>query len=284
MKRPAPTFDISVHFWRDPKVLAAGYKAAVLWLRCGCESRAILSDGVILEGQIPAHATDLGDWKELAELLVVNDLWKRCKGGYRIPAKRWETWQMTKAQVEEAREFERERKRRQRAKASPPLSPDGVPGGTPPESPERTSTSTSTSASQSASALQNQPEGRASTPVPPTEGVHQRRRGFSSRWSWLAGWKPEPGDTPRTLLTRLGVEEPSASALIHAGATLDRIHATAIDVHGDARVVSPVRILVDRLQRELGVEKAKRAGPLAGETMRSLQNIERMREARHGAG
>lgn len=269
MKRPAPTFEVSIHFFSDPKVIAAGFRAALLYIRCGCEARKHMTDGVVLEGQIKALAVDLGDWKKLAEKLVENDLWKQCKGGYRIPAKRWAAWQLTRAQVEEIREVEREKKRRQRAK-SPASSPPGT-GKSVPEGQEGGPLSTSASASQSAgSSAQDQNQGG-----PPASGT---RRGRAARWPWLAGWSPGPDDNARSVLTRLGVDEPTLGALVRANVPLERIREVAIDVQGDARVVSPTRVLIDRLQREFDIGKA--AGPLGGEVMQAVGRLAALRDAR----
>lgn len=275
MKRPAPTFEISVHFWSDPKVIAAGFKAAVLWIRCGCESRKHLTDGVVLEGQIVPLAVDLGDWKKLAEKLVENDLWKRCKGGYRIPKSRWERWQLTNAQVEEIRALEREKKRRQRAK-SPPSCPPGTQIAVP-EGHGGGPLSTSTSTSQSASASAGSEPDQGGTPHTPA-----RRRGRAARWHWLPAWSPGPDDNPRSVLARLGVDDPTLGQLVRAKITVEAIVETARDVAADETVVSPTRVLIDRLQREYQVSKPE--GPLGGEVMSAVGRIAALRDARTSRG
>lgn len=75
-----PWFRMDDKFHSHPKVIAAGNEAIGLFTRCGTYAAEHLTDGFI-----PEHVVLLYGSPALAETLVRSKLWRRARGGWRMP-------------------------------------------------------------------------------------------------------------------------------------------------------------------------------------------------------
>jgi hypothetical protein len=75
-----PWFALDDKFHSHPKVISAGNEAIGLFARCGAYAAEHLTDGYI-----PEHVALLYGTPELAAALVRTKLWRRTKGGWRMP-------------------------------------------------------------------------------------------------------------------------------------------------------------------------------------------------------
>ena len=75
-----PWFRLDDSFHSHPKVIAAGNEATGLYVRCGSYAAEHLTDGFI-----PEHVALLYGSQALADTLVRTKLWRRVKGGWRMP-------------------------------------------------------------------------------------------------------------------------------------------------------------------------------------------------------
>lgn len=73
-------FRLDDGFHSHPKVLRAGNEAIGLFVRCGTYAAQHLTDGVI-----PEHIVLLYGSEQLADKLVKAGLWRRTRGGWRMP-------------------------------------------------------------------------------------------------------------------------------------------------------------------------------------------------------
>lgn len=127
-----PWFYVDDNLAFHPKVIEAGNCAMGLWVRCGAWSTSALTDGYV-----PLHiATQMGTQKQIATL-VDTTLWivdDSGASGYHFHD--WATRQITKAEVEARRSYERERKaeQRKRNRTQQTLSQGTVPVGLPRDS------------------------------------------------------------------------------------------------------------------------------------------------------
>ena len=89
-----PWFRLDDSFHSHPKVIAAGNEAAGLYVRCGTYAAQHLTDGFIPEhiallygaAEIRSRGDAAPDGTEtLAETLVRTRLWRRARGGWRMP-------------------------------------------------------------------------------------------------------------------------------------------------------------------------------------------------------
>jgi len=106
-----PWFRLDDGFHCHPKVLKAGNAAVGLYVRCGAYAAQQLTDGFI-----PEHIVDLYGDETLAESLVRSKLWRRARGGWRMPD--YLTYNPSRDQVEAEREKNRERQRESRKRRS----------------------------------------------------------------------------------------------------------------------------------------------------------------------
>lgn len=102
-----PWFRIEDSFHSHPKVIKAGNEAAGLYVRCGSYAAQHLTDGFI-----PEHVALLYGTPELAEALVQAKLWRRAKGGWRMPD--YLDYNPSKEAVDKDRAGKAERQRRWR--------------------------------------------------------------------------------------------------------------------------------------------------------------------------
>lgn len=102
-------FQVDPDFYDHPKTIDASDAAVALWTRAGSYSTAKLLDGFVPETAL-ALLSKVAD--EASAELVRRGLWKRVKGGFRFH--QWDQRNLTRARVEETREYERDKKRRQR--------------------------------------------------------------------------------------------------------------------------------------------------------------------------
>ncbi len=75
-----PWFRLDDSFHSHPKVIAAGNEAIGLYVRCGTYAAEHLTDGFI-----PEHVALLYGSAALADKLVRTKLWRRARGGWRMP-------------------------------------------------------------------------------------------------------------------------------------------------------------------------------------------------------
>jgi hypothetical protein len=123
MKCPTLTFNVSVDFQNDPKFIAAGTDATMLFFRGVAHARKYLTDGFVDAKNLPALLLGLRAPSTLAAKLVEAGLWETCDGGYCIPPDRWGRWQVTTGYVQEKREKWAAKKRVQRSDVPPGHSP-----------------------------------------------------------------------------------------------------------------------------------------------------------------
>ena len=127
-------FQVDDNLAFNTKAIAAGNAALGVWVRAGSWATANLTDGFV-----PTRiATQIGTESQVKRLLT-SGLWEVETGGYRFHD--WGQRQLSKAEVEARRQWERERKAEQRKrKHVPPGQPQGhdppndldVPVGVPP--------------------------------------------------------------------------------------------------------------------------------------------------------
>lgn len=105
-------FQVDPDFYDHPKSIGMSDAATALWVRAGSYSSAKLLDGFIAEhvlstlSRVPEDAS--------AEL-VARGLWRRVRGGFKFH--QWDERNLTRARVENDRDYERTRKKRQRDEA-----------------------------------------------------------------------------------------------------------------------------------------------------------------------
>lgn len=106
-----PWFKVDDSFHSHPKVIAAGNEAVGLFSRCGSYAAQHLTDGFI-----PEEVALLYGSRELAEVLVRTKLWRRVRGGWKMPD--YLDYNPSKESVENERRVNAERQKRWR-KAHP---------------------------------------------------------------------------------------------------------------------------------------------------------------------
>jgi hypothetical protein len=102
-----PWFRLDDSFHSHPKVIAAGNEAIGLYVRCGTYAAEHLTDGFI-----PEHVVLLYGSPALAESLVRTKLWRRTRGGWRMPD--YLDYNPAKEAVDKERKNAAERQRRSR--------------------------------------------------------------------------------------------------------------------------------------------------------------------------
>lgn len=91
-------------FWEHPKVLAAGEKAAVLYLQMLCYSKANLTDGYVPEAMLARFG--LRQVEARVTALAAAELIDWAEGGYRIAG--WDERNRSRAEVDQIREKRRQ--------------------------------------------------------------------------------------------------------------------------------------------------------------------------------
>lgn len=112
-----PWFKVDDNLAFHPKVLKAGNRAMGLWLRAGCWSAQMLTDGLVPPDVVasiagkPDECPSCGkpDEASLPEALIASGLWLPDRAGFRFHE--WDQRQPTKASVEARRAVDRARKR-----------------------------------------------------------------------------------------------------------------------------------------------------------------------------
>lgn len=98
-----PYVPLSTSYYDDQKVMAAGEKAEILFVRSLAAAKRLWSDGVLLDGHL--DRIGLSDVVGRAARLVDVGLWTRIDGGYQIVA--WDKWNVSadeaQAQIERKR-------------------------------------------------------------------------------------------------------------------------------------------------------------------------------------
>lgn len=131
-----PWFRLDDSFYSHPKVIAAGNEAVGLYVRCGTYCAQHLTDGFV-----PEHVVLLYGSRELADTLVRTKLWRRVRGGWRMPD--YLAYNPSAQTVDKERAAKAERQRRWRENrsrrpvdastgASRDASKDGAPTPSPP--------------------------------------------------------------------------------------------------------------------------------------------------------
>jgi hypothetical protein len=131
-----PWFRLDDSFDSHPKVMAAGNEAIGLFVRCGTYCARHLTDGFI-----PENVALLYGSPELVETLVRTKLWRRARGGWRMPD--YLVYNPSAQTVDKERAAKAERQKRWReakgrrsrdasTQASRDASQDGAPTPSPP--------------------------------------------------------------------------------------------------------------------------------------------------------
>jgi hypothetical protein len=102
-----PWFRLDDSFHSHPKIIAAGNEAIGLYVRCGTYAAQHLTDGFI-----PEDVALLYGSAELADTLVSAKLWRRARGGWRMPD--YLDYNPSKEAVDKERKSAAERQRRRR--------------------------------------------------------------------------------------------------------------------------------------------------------------------------
>src|SRR5258708_4186062 len=102
-----PWFRLDDSFHSHPKVIAAGNEATGLYVRCGTYAAEHLTDGFI-----PQRVALLYGTPKLADTLVETKLWRRTRGGWRMPD--YLDYNPSAAQVKQERKSAAERQKRRR--------------------------------------------------------------------------------------------------------------------------------------------------------------------------
>lgn len=103
---------VDVGFAREPRMVAAGAMARLLYVQAILYCRENLTDGVIDAWVLPLVAVDIRTpGKHMARLVEVGAL-EVIPGGWRIPLPVWRKWNPLAAEVAAKRDAENERKRR----------------------------------------------------------------------------------------------------------------------------------------------------------------------------
>jgi hypothetical protein len=104
-----PWFRLEDSFHSHPKVIKAGNEAAGLYVRCGAYAAQHLTNGFI-----PEHVALLYGSHALADALVRAGLWRRARGGWRMPD--YLDYNPSREAVEKERRARAERQARWREK------------------------------------------------------------------------------------------------------------------------------------------------------------------------
>lgn len=105
-----PYFRVDDGFHCHPKVLTAGNEAVGLYVRCGSYAAQQLTDGYI-----PEDIAMLYGSRELADALVRTRLWRRVRGGWRMPDYLDYNYSREQVLAERSNAAERQRRARERA-------------------------------------------------------------------------------------------------------------------------------------------------------------------------
>ena len=107
-----PWFRLDDSFHSHPKVIAAGNEAVGLYVRCGTYAAQHLTDGFIPEQVALQYGTPA-----LVAKLVETRLWRRARGGWRMPD--YLEYNPSAEQVRRERKAAAQRQRRHRSVTSP---------------------------------------------------------------------------------------------------------------------------------------------------------------------
>lgn len=166
-----PWFKLDDSFDSHPKVIAAGNEAAGLYVRCGTYCARHLTDGFV-----PEHVALLYGSRELADTLVRTKLWRRVRGGWRMPD--YLAYNPSAQTVDKERAAKAERQRRWRegrsrrsVDASTGASRDASKDGAPTPSPPRPEGSGAGTAPSNGTRRRASPPGSPPVPKPPWCGA-----------------------------------------------------------------------------------------------------------------
>lgn len=95
---------------RDPKMIAAGPHARLLYVQATLFCRENLTDGVVEELVLPIVALDIPTPKKHMQRLVALGALEQIDGGWRIPERVWAKYNPTRAEVDARRADEARRK------------------------------------------------------------------------------------------------------------------------------------------------------------------------------
>ena len=185
-----PWFRLDDSFDSHPKVIAAGNEAIGLFVRCGTYCARHLTDGYI-----PEHVALLYGSPELAETLVRAKLWRRARGGWRMPD--YLDYNPSAQTVDKERAAKTERQRRWReargrrpVDASTKASRDGSVDPAPTPSPPRPEGSGAGTPGGAAN-------GRASPPGPPARSARPEHRPVAEVLAAQAALASQPDERPQ---------------------------------------------------------------------------------------
>lgn len=118
IKRNGSYAPLSANYYDDDAVIAAGERAEVLFTRGLAFCARNLNDGFITDLQLARIGVGLAGVKVRAKKLVDVGLWERVEDdlfdaegtGYRV--RRWDKWNLTKAEIEAKQRADADRKAR----------------------------------------------------------------------------------------------------------------------------------------------------------------------------
>lgn len=100
---------LSVNYYKDEKIIEAGEKAELLYLRGLAFAGETLNDGFISDGQVTRFVgAGLAGVKQRADTLVRVGLWDKVEGGFQILA--WLKWNRSSDEIKCANQKDSERK------------------------------------------------------------------------------------------------------------------------------------------------------------------------------
>lgn len=115
---------LSSHYYKDDKLIRAGEKAELLYVRALAFCSDVLNDGFITDAQLAHVGVGLTGIKARAKALVDTGAWQRGTGGYYVKA--WLAWNKSRQDILEDNRKDADRKGSQ--DSDQPLPPEPPPG------------------------------------------------------------------------------------------------------------------------------------------------------------
>lgn len=124
VKRRGSYAPLSSHYYKDDKVIRAGEKAELLYVRGLAFCADVLNDGFISDAQLAHVGVGLSNLKARAKQLVDTGAWERAAGGYFVTA--WLRWNKSREDILE--EGRKDAARKGSQDPDQPLPPEPPPG------------------------------------------------------------------------------------------------------------------------------------------------------------
>lgn len=131
VKRRGSYAPLSAHYYKDDKVIRAGEKAELLYVRGLAFCADVLNDGFISDAQLAHVGVGLSNVKARAKALAETGAWERAAGGYYVKA--WLRWNKSREDILD--EAKRDADRKGSQGPDQPLPPEPPPGDEPSSDP-----------------------------------------------------------------------------------------------------------------------------------------------------